>query len=79
MTIDEIRQYRALTSGGFKIYQLHEVSIEGIKKFRERFHKPAQWYIDAIKNKPLFSEDWLMRRYDDPLSAIYDIVWGGPS
>lgn len=74
MTIEEIRKYRALTTGGYEVHQLQEVSIDGIKKFRNAWNQSA--------NLPIYGGYWdsdippCIPKYDNPLSAIYGRVWG---
>lgn len=82
MNIEEIRKYRSLTTGGYTPCGLQEVTIEGIKKYREQ-HKPKSWseiYNEEYQSQ-IFGGCWSISfiRYDDPLSAIYGRVWGGPS
>jgi hypothetical protein len=80
MTIEEIRNYRSLTTGGYPIDGLHEVTINGIKKYREQ-HKPKSWseVFSEQHQSHIFGGCWSSSfiRYDDPLSPIYGRVWGG--
>lgn len=52
MTLEEIREYRSLTSGGYCPLQLNDVSIEGIKKFREQF--PTGFTVDQRHRYSVF-------------------------
>jgi hypothetical protein len=71
MNIKEIKRFRELTTGGYTPFQLQEVSIDGIKKFRNSWNQPAESPTYGGYWDP---NTWLLK-HDDPLGPIYGRKW----